>query len=135
MTDSEKPKLGDRLTGCKLIIDALDAKTIDADQAERLLDGLIPPQHETTQISRQHHDQQRAGAMDDLDRADALERAERNQPPSELQQAIDADLERQTTPTPVRPVEPGQNLLEDPQDFVARAAEARARRAAGTSHR
>jgi hypothetical protein len=138
--DDPKPILGDRLTGCKLIIDALDRSEIDAEQAERLLDGLIPPQNIIQPEPRQFWPQGPLNnAADELAQIDAREQAEREafedgrllEVRSELQAAIDHDLEQNTTPSPpVKPVAPGQNLLDDPQDFVARAAEATARKAA-----
>ena len=138
-------KLGDRLTGAKLIIDALGAKSIDAEQAERLLDGLLPPPAPIVLESPQMASN---GQMSVLEMQDHRERLEREQEDPrtqlqtmasgdlELQEAIEEDLERSKQP-PNPPPAPGTNLLDDPEDFVARAAAAKRQKAqnSGTKHR
>jgi hypothetical protein len=133
MIDDEKPQLGDRLTGAKLIIAALEARELDAEQAERLLDSLIPrAEPAPTTISPQRPLE---GPLSDLDETDAREQAERRPiPRDERQEAIDAELARLAAP--VEPVTPGTNLLEEPDEFVQRVARARAnKQTTGTPHR
>ena len=139
---TEKP-LGDRLTAAKLIIDALAASQVDAEQAERLLDALIPPTnpqlgYATGGNVRENADlrlRSQNSTLSDLDAVDAREQAERAPiPADERQEAIDAELERmanQPNPNP-----PGESLLDNPESFVAKVSQAKLQRLEmGTKHR
>lgn len=126
---AENETYGDRLTGAKLIIDALSESKIDAEQAERLLDALIPVQNA---ILPQRPDNVLLPSI----QLEPLPEDLRDPPMTrdERQEAIDAELERIAAEAPA--VEPGTNLLEDPNTFVAKVANAKLHRLqAGTKHR
>jgi hypothetical protein len=137
---TEKP-LGDRLTAAKLIIDALAASQVDAEQAERLLDALIPPKiadfpsvqwpliPESSRTAQNHALSQ----VDDLDVGDHREDHPRTR--DERNEAIEEELER-IAATSSPPAAPGVDLTQDPESFVAKVSQAKlARLEMGTKHR
>lgn len=118
--------LGDRLLLAKTLLMALEAGQLDEDQCERLfamcaneqlsgqpiVSALSPEALRSPSVSDE------LAEMDDQERQEAVEA---HMIPAHVAEDL-ANLH------PIKPVEPGENLLDDPEDFVARVAAQRARR-------